>query len=926
MHFGLRKGLTLAFFLVSIAGFAQTRLSGKIVNARNEPVAGVSVEAIGTTIGTTSDVEGRYSLALTVGKKYQVKFSAVSYSAKIIDDVEVGASLDNELNIVLEVAATENEGVTVKATSRRQESTNALLAFQKNNLAVSSGIAADFIRRTPDKNTGEVLRRVSGTSIQDNKYVVVRGLSDRYNSAFINGAQLPSSEPDKKAFSFDVIPSQMIDNIIINKTATPDITGEFAGGLVQVVTKDIPVRNQLTVGVSLGFNTQSAFKDFVSNERGGNDWFGFSDRGLPSSYPTKYGEYNQLSLSDRIVVSKSFDADVYKQAQSNAGPIQQYNVTWANVSRGKNNSSFGSLIGITYRQSKLLYNATRFLPDYFDYADVQNKYTVNLGAVANFAWTKGKHKIAFKNLFNQLLDDNYYTRSGISIDNIQEVSMRSSVLNQRSLYSSQLEGTHQVLKTVRFNWNVNYSYNNKQQPDLRVQTYTRSEGSTGPFALNLRANNTNRFFSDLEDHAFGYNASVSIPFTLGSQPQLIKAGGAATVRLRDFKAIILGYREPSDASLLELPFDKAFNTENIRENGFYFTTDLQNPSDKYFGVSAVSAGYIMFDNKLSDRFRLVWGTRVENFEQVLKSNTLSSDKASILDTDKIDILPSFNLTFSPDRKTNIRLAGSRTVARPEFREVASFAFFDFEQLASVSGTPGLKRSSILNGDVRYEFYGRPGEVLSLGAFYKDFTDPIELRLNEASVGSRRQYEFQNAEKATLIGLEAEFRKSLGFISSADWLNNLTFNGNVSVIFSKVTLGNLNSSGEKMPATNRPLQGQSPYLVNAGFQYDAGNTHVSFLYNRIGQRLSLVGNTTFFDIYEKSRDLIDFQISHKIMKSKGEIKLTVGDILNQEIITYQNINKAKNYNKGTDIIFSSYTPGTTITVGFTYDLDLKTKNK
>jgi hypothetical protein len=920
----LRPGLVILLITTSIIGYSQTRLTGKILNEKNEPIAGVSVQVAGTNKGTTSDVEGRYSLSLEEGKKYEIQFSAVSYTSKLVNDVEINGALGNELNIVLEIAAVENSGVTVRATSRRQESTNALLNFQRNNTALSSGIAADFIRKTPDKNTGEVLRRVSGTSIQDNKYVVIRGLSDRYNSAFINGAQLPSSEPDKKAFSFDVIPSQLIDNIIINKTATPDLTGEFAGGLVQVVTRDIPVKNQLIVGVSLGFNTQSAFKNFTSNERGGTDWLGFSDRGLPSFYPKKYGAYNQLSLDERVELSKEFRDDVYDEVQSTAGPIQQYNITWANVSRGKNNSSFGSVIGITYRNAKQLYNATKFLPDYFDYTDTQNKYTVNWGAVANFAWTRGRHKIAFKNLYNQLLDDNYYRRTGVSLDNIQDVSMRSSVLNQRSLYSTQLEGTHQFFKEVKVKWNLNYSFNNKQQPDLRVQTYSRSQGGIGTYALNLRANNTNRFFSRLEDHAFGYNASVSIPFTLGKQRQTFSVGGAATVRIRDFNAIILGYKEPADASLAELPFDQAFDHENFSREGFYFSTDLQNPSDKYFGVSAVSAGYFMFDNKLSEKFRLVWGSRFEYFEQFLKSNTLSSDKASILNTDKLDVLPSINLTFSPDRKTNIRLAGSRTVARPEFREVASFAFFDFEQLASVSGSPDLKRSSILNGDLRYEYYGRPGEVLSLGAFYKDFDDPIELRLNEASVGSRRQYEFQNAEKATLVGIEAEFRKSLGFIADNDWLNNVYFNGNVSVIFSKVTLANENSSGEKLEATNRPLQGQSPYLLNAGFQYDADAFNLSILYNRIGQRLSLVGNTTFFDIYEKSRDLVDFQISRKIFKKKGEIKLTVSDILNQAIVTYQNVNTSKSYNEGTDIIFSSYKQGTTFTIGFSYDLDLKNK--
>ncbi len=901
---------------------AQVRLTGKVLNTKNEPISGASVKITGAKGGTATDIEGRYTLVLEEGKKYELEFSAISYITKRVNEVEVGKEADNELNVVLEFQTATLEGVTVRTTSRRQENTNSLLTFQKNNTAVSSGIAADFIRRTPDKNTGEVLRRVSGTSIQDNKFVVIRGLSDRYNSAFINGAQLPSSEPDKKAFSFDVIPSQLIDNIIINKTATPDLTGEFAGGLVQVMTKDIPVSNQLIVGVSMGFNTQSAFKSFYSNERGSTDWLGFSDRGLPSQYPKKYNAYNYLTTEQKIEVSRSFRDDVYAQVQSTAGPIQQYNLTWANVIKSRNNASWGSVIGITYRNAKQLYTAKRYLPDFFDYTDEQNKYTVNWGAVANLAWTKGKHKVAFKNLYNQLLDDNYYIRSGANIDNIQDISLRSSVLNQRSLYTSQLEGAHQLFGDIRFTWNVNYAYNNKQQPDLRVQTYSRGLNASDPYSLNLRGNNTNRFFSDLTDNAYGYNASLAVPFVLAGQKQTLKIGGAATVRLRQFQAIILGYREPDNSSLNQLPYDQVFNRANFSPEGYYFQTELQNPSDKYFGVSALSAGYAMFDNKFGEKIRLVWGSRFENFDQFLKSNTLSSDKASIVNTRKLDVLPSANLTISPNNKTNVRVAASRTVARPEFREIASFAFFDFEQLASFSGTPGLLRSSILNGDIRYEYYPKSGEVLSLGAFYKNFTDPIELTLNESSSGSRRQYEYQNAEKASLVGIEAEFRKSFDFIGS-DWWNNLYFNGNASVILSRVSLGNTDAAGNKLPATNRPLQGQSPYLINAGLQYDGpGGTNISVLYNRIGQRLSLVGNTTFADIYEKPRDLLDFQVSQKVFRKKGEVRLTVSDILNQQVLTYQNIDKAKAYKKGTDILFSSYTPGTIFTIGFNYNLDLK----
>ena len=929
-----RKTIFTLFILFTafIASAQQLRLSGRVLTQKNEPIAGATISLSGASKNIAADVEGRFTLTLEQGKKYTITVTAVGYQAKAVDEVEVSLNGDNVITIVMEVAAKEGTEIVIRSTARK-ENTSGLLNFQRNNVSLSSGLAADFIRRTPDKNTSEVLRRVSGASIQDNKFVIVRGLSDRYNQALINNAMLPSSEPDKKAFSFDVIPSQLIDNIIINKTATPDLTGEFAGGLVQINTKDIPSKNFVTVGIGLGFNTQSIGKDFTSNQRGETDWLGFDDRrNLPSSYPLTYSVYNTLPTEERRNIAASFRDDVWAETNSVAGPIQSYNITWGNAIRGQKGGTFGSVVGITYRNSKLLYTATKELFEkdgqqaFFDYTDKQNKYSTNVGGIVNLAWTKGKNKVAFKNLFNQLLEDNYYQRTGINTENLQNIQLRSSVLNQRTLFSSQLEGAHTFASKVKFNWNLNYSYNHKEQPDLRVITYGRGIGTNDTYLANLRGNNTNRFFSNLTDHGIGANGSLAYDFKIGEQKQTVKIGGTTTIRFRDFRATIFGYNEPSDLSLLALPYDKIFAKENFtKSNGFELSTALQNPQDKYYGISALSAGYVMFDNKIADNWRVIWGARVENFEQFLKSNQQGTEKAQIVLTRKVDFLPSANITYNAG-KSSIRAAVSKTVARPEFREIAPFAFFDFEVIASTAGQPNLKRSSIINADLRYEWYPKAGEVISAGAFFKDFTDPIELRLNSASAATRRQYEFQNASNAKLYGGEVEFRKNLSFLApSKTWLEKLYFTGNVSVIYSEVLLSNVDASGNTLAPTQRPLQGQSPYLINGGFQYDSkAGSSVSLLYNRIGQRLALVGNNDFGDIYERPRHLVDFQFAQKIMKRKGEVRLTISDLLNQPVETYENRNSAKVFDKGVDKTFSSYKPGTTFTIGFTYDFDLKAK--
>lgn len=931
---------TALFFIATQASAQLIPFVGKVINTKNEPLVGAYVTIEGANSTTLStDVEGKFYTKLEGGKKYSFKVTNAGYESKQVADVVVNPNQENILEIVLQESAKSNlQSITLTSSSRRQENTSALLSFQRNNISLSSGLAADFIRRTPDKNTGEVLKRVSGTSIQDNKFVVVRGLSDRYNAALLNNAQLLSSEPDKKAFSFDLIPSLMVDNIIINKTATPDLTGEFAGGLVQINTKDVPARSILTVGVSWGLNNQSTGKDFTSNTRNSTDWLGFDDgtRAMPAGFPTSPQAYRILSgsntgVAQQIELSKLFNNEVSREVATTAAPIQTYNLTWGVNKKFKKGGVFGSIISAQYRSSMLNFAVERKLHQddgdlLVQLFDEQNKYSINSGLIANFTYVKGRHKISFKNLFNQLFEDNYYTRTGVSFDRIQDIDFRSSVLNQRSLYTSQLEGSHQLTKSgVKLNWNGNVGYNWKTQPDLRTYAYFRPKGTNAPFEFN--DDDTRRFFSDLKDYSYGANGSILIPFKMGKFKQSFKAGGSTLIRIRDFRSRIFRY-EPANitqfnSQLVYLPYDQLLSPNNMFTRGFKIL-DFTNNQDKYFGVSVLNGAFAMFDNKFTEEWRLVWGVRAENFQQFLTTKDVTA-KRVIVNTEKWDILPSFNLTFSPSPKHNIRLAGSQTVARPEFREIAPFSFFDYEVNYAVDGNPDLKRSSILNGDVRYEFYPKAGEGITLGAFYKSFTNPIELRLNPSSVLDRRNYKFYNAQDATTIGAELEIRKNL--VSLQDGDAQLSTFVNLTYISSTVTLASTSGGGQAV-SSSRPLQGQSPYLMNMGLQYDNSKKGISssLLYNRIGQRLSLVGlnDLGFPDVYERPRDQVDFQLTKKIFAGKGELRLTWSDILNPYYYFYENVNEQTSFQDGTDRLFYAFKPGSTITFGFTYDFSISKK--
>ena len=923
----------MAALALSVESYAQTVLvQGKVINLRNEPVAGATIKVEETNKQFSANVEGMFRVSLEKGKKYSLLVSSTGYNSKLVSDIDAN-SLNEDLVIVLEPKVVSGEAIVIRST-RRQESTVALISFQKNNTSLSNGLAADFIKRTPDKNTGEVLKRVSGASIQDNRFVIVRGLSDRYNSAMLNGALLPSTEPDKKAFSFDMLPAAMIDNIIINKTATPEYTGEFSGGLVQVNTRDIPTKRVFSVGIGFGYNNQSTLRDFTSNARNRFDWLGFEDgsRNLPDSFPKTAQEYrtlgkNAAGLNKQIELTKLFSGDAYVEEVRTAEPIKNYVITYANTHSFKNGGQLGTLLSVNYRNARLMYNVGRAFyeadgKNVFEYNDQQNHYQVTNGAVMNLSYVQKRSKISFKNIFNQFYEDNYYSRTGYNTNRLNDIRFYSSFLNQRTLFSTQLEGEHQLTKTgIKFKWNGNGGYNWKKQPDLRSALYARRIGTNEAYEID--PDDTRRFYSDLKDFSVGTTGQFIVPMSWGGKDkQTLKFGGSNLTRVRDFRSRIFRYNITNFNSFIASNANKdliaAFRPTNMGISG-YILEDFTNNQDRYFGASVLNAAYMMLDNKFSD-LRLVWGLRAENFQQLLTSKIQTGER-SVLLTKKWDFLPSANLMYSLNSKQNFRLSASRTVARPEFRELAPFAFFDYETNYGVKGDTSLRRSSVLNYDARYEWYPKSNESITIGAFYKDFTDPIEFRLDPASNADSRRYFYQNATSARTYGLEIEVRKGMEFLSPS--LKNLFFFGNYTLTSSEVRFNDL-SAGDKEITAARPLQGQSPYLINAGFQWTSEKFNASLLYNRVGERLALVGNTEFPNVYERPRNQLDFQISKKILSNNGELKLNIADMINNPFYFYENIDQSFAFKKGVDRMFSNYKPGTTVTLTFTYDFDLDKK--
>ncbi|OYZ58574.1 MAG: hypothetical protein B7Y19_01855, partial [Sphingobacteriales bacterium 24-40-4] len=734
--------ISLLLILGTLTTFSQQsgKISGKVTDSKSgETLIGLTVKITGATLGASTDIEGRYTLGNLNPGKYSLSFSYIGYQAKNITDIEVLAGKTTTLDVIMEEASSlALEEVVITATVR-QESISALYAQQKNSISISSGITSELIRRTPDRNTSEVLKRVSGASIQDNKFVIIRGLADRYNSSILNNAVLPSSEPDRKAFSFDIIPANLIDRIVVNKTASADLPGDFAGGVIQVITRDVPEENFLNASVSFGYNNQSTFKDFTSNARNKYDFLGFDDgsRKLPAGFPSSFQAYNPLSNADKAKYSVQVK-NSYPEVSQMAIPNQNHQLTWGKRKELKNGASFGNVVSLSYRNSQNRAFAER--RDYefsgtpfYEYSENISKYSNNLGALANFAYIKGGNKIAFKNMYNRSFEDNYTARTGFTTDNIQDVRVNNSDLTTKSLLNSQLEGEHQLgKKQVKLTWNLNYARVERDQPDQRSMDYRRSLGTQEPFRLIDR--NTRRLFSNLEEDTYGAQAAVSIPVKLFEKQSTFKIGALKQFKQRDFNARIFNYIfvGPSvfEKSYTSLPKDEIFAPANINENGFILS-EFTNNTDSYDANSDLNAGFLMMDNKFGEKFRISYGARFEQFAQTLNAIDFSG-QAIAAKQDNFDVLPSANLTYSLNAKSNIRLSGSQTVSRPEFRELALFNYYDFISQTSVTGNPNLKRAKIFNGDLRYELYPSAGETFTVSAFYKNFNDPIEQRVNSNS--------------------------------------------------------------------------------------------------------------------------------------------------------------------------------------------------
>lgn len=906
---------------------AKGKIAGKLIDkSLGEDLIGATVQIEGAALGAITDIEGKFLFSVKPGT-YTLSLSYTGYKNETIPGVEVKADEVTFINFAMVEERNALKEVVITATIAKS-SALAMMIERKNAPQVSDGVSAELIRRTPDRSTSDVLKRITGASIQEGKFAIIRGMNDRYNTGYLDGALLPSTESDRKAFAFDVVPANLIDNLQIIKAGSPDFIGDFGGGIIKINTKAIP--EKLVQNISIGGQTHSLtqFKDFTQFKKYSGENFNFygEERNLPS-FPegalTATTAFPSAEEKARFAdISRAFNND-WTVNTDKALPNTRLAYSLGFPIKLTENKKLGFVFALNYANTKRFtegeintFDGGGQVAVFKDQSYLQN---ITSGGILNLNYVGAKTQINFRNLLNFNTDNNTIRRKGIAnvTDNLKADNF-ANLINYNRLYNG-IVSLKQIIGNNKFtiNASANYSNVNRRIPDYRILNYSLTIDDEF-YRLTLGDffnTSSGRFSSNLDERLAGGTIDLSKHFTGVKVKTELKIGGFYQDRHRTFegRSFVFGGNPPATPT-----YDPGIDVgpDMIGASRLYFVEKTTNDLGFYQGDSQLSAVYGMADQKYGDKLRAVYGVRYEYIDINVTNQKLNTDVARIKEG---IALPSANLSYSLSEKSNLRGAYYASVNRPEFRELAPFAFFVFDKNAEIKGNKDLKIANLHNVELRYEFYPSGSQVLSAGAFYKSIKNPVEFSIDIAQPFTT--FTFENEKSAQIYGLEFEIRKNLDFLGKAEFLNNI-------VVFSNLAI--INSALEFVPGSkataNRQLQGQSPYVVNGGVQFDLPSSgwFGSLVANRVGRRIAFVGVDKQFgdtrqDIYENPRTVLDFQVGKNIKNLN--LKFTLGDLLRQDQVFYQDANGNKKFDKtGTDDrTMFRFTNGIsmTLTAGYTF---------
>lgn len=948
------------------ASYAQTGTVTGVVTEKPAvglpgPVVGAVVKVDSIAAGAQTDFDGKYSIRIAPGT-YSITCKFFGYSPVTISGVKVEAGKSTPLDFVLDASKNnlDSGATTFTFIDYRPTSTQgAILDTIRKGNAVVDGTGSSEIAKTPVTNAGEVAKRLPGVTLVDNRFVVVRGLSERYNSVLLNSVLAPSVESDVKSFSFDLVPSAMIDNFLIYKSPSPDLPGEFAGGVIRINTTEIPDHSGINVNYQAGFRSGTTMQPIILNKGTSSDAFGFgaNSRALPAGFPEDLAKVTSKSTLQQLGREMP---DNWTYQTFNAPVDNRFNMTWnyrysKAGSKDHNGFQFGNITGINYSNTyssftsyRLDYNtysaSTHSSDTIFSYEDLVGRQSVRLALVQNNALRFGKagnQHITFKNLFNQMGDNETSLRTGRNMEEANFHQDYSYHYTQRTIYTGQLGGQHYFNnKRTQFDWTAAYSLSRRQDPDWKRVHYYKdfSAQADDPFYVYVTSAPTpsfmGRIYMWLVEDIKAANANFQQIVTLGKDSNAysftVKAGVYAEDKERDFRVRNIAYKAASiqtysNSELLVSPINTLFNTANIDSTNGLQISEKTSLSDQYKASNKLQAGYVMVilpfghftgknDLQPHERVRVSGGLRVEHNDQQLHSHKTNSNDTAIVINNITSFLPSVNIAFNLTDRMVGRVSYGKTLNRPEFREIAPFYFYDFVFNSINTGNENLKIATVDNYDLRWEFYPRSGENITVGLFYKKFINPIEVYfVPGVGSGGTRSFTWGNAPRADNYGAEIEVRKRLDSLN-IPVIRNIGIVANAAWIDSRIKLDTVGST--------RPMMGQSPWIINAGlfYQNDSLRLQINAMYNVIGPRVVIVGVPGIPEVYEMPRHQLDFAVVKTFgSKNNIDVRLNITDLLNQETLLMQDADGDGKLNRNTDQRMQYFKRGTYYTLGVTVRL-------
>ena len=864
------------------------RIVGRVLDAQTgEGLSSVTIQVVGTSIGTISGVSGRFVLPNVPTGKATLQVQSLGYATKTVTDVDIIGGGIVEQNISLQTEAIAIGAVEVTAAAERG-SVNRALDQQRTATNIVNAVTSEQISRSPDSDAAQAVQRVSGVTVQDNKFVIVRGLGERYTTTSLNGSRIPSPEPEKKLVPLDLFPSALLETITTSKTFTPDQPGDFSGAQVDIKMRDFPTQQTRTFSSSFGWNGQASGRDVFSAPGAGGEWLGFtgSARAVPSNVAAA-GRFGGSITPQQMNEFVGAFRNTWSATSGTGTPTGS-----ANFSIGGNDPIFGRQIGYvlsgTYsygqeiRSNEVRATAqptgTGGTVEVDRYTGATGRTSVLWGGVLNASTLLGSNtRLALNTTYNRSSDNEARQEIGTSEQYGLPLEVTRLRYIERGVASAQLIGEHELGARHRIDWAVTGSQVTRSEPDRSEFVYSRpTDQATGQIQprewFSSSAEGAVRTFGDLTERA----VDVKTDYRMGlgaARNSYLKVGGLFRAAHRDSDAFVYSIIAPT------LPVsDRRLSPEQIFDGRFsqpgqsFFQVAPLAQGGSYTADDKLFAGYAMADFGLTDRIRVVTGARVEHSDvKVSAEPTLG---APVVSTPSFtDVLPSLALNIALTDKQNVRLSASQTLSRPEYRELAEVMYREVIGAETVLGNPNLVRTLVRNVDARWELYPSSGEVLSLALFAKDFKNPIE-RVYLGTSGTGKVATFTNAKGAVNYGVEVEARKRLGFVSES--LENLTAFVNATVMKSEIEIGE--ASGASKTNDKRPMVGQSPYVFNAGMTYASNaGLSVTALYNLFGKRIASAAVVPLPDVYEQPRNQLDLAFRFPVM-SRLAVKLDAKNVL------------------------------------------------